>query len=228
MQLFNIEFIDKNKIFEWTLKKLIEREIKKDYRFNNYKYFHSVFEINQWSEKNDFCLENLCKRTNNCLNSSLELQSTIELYSGRYHEFVNDFLRDKTHFDEVPKFINETIYNLDYILKNSKTSENLIVVRRFDVFFFNDKLKRNEIFIDKGYLSSSLNLLYRLDIEGNYREIENEVFLILKVPRGVNAIYIERTSRRSEYELLINRNQKIKVLRNIKVYNNRIVFDEII
>lgn len=228
MQLFNIEFIDKNKIFEWTLKKLIEREIKKDYRLNNYKYFHSVFEINQWSEKNDICLENLSKRTNNCLNSSLELHSTIELYSGRYHEFVNDFLRDKTHFDEVPKFINETIYNLDYILKNSKTSENLIVVRRFDVFFFNDKLKRNEIFIDKGYLSSSLNLLYRLDIEGNYREIKNEVFLILKVPLGVNAIYIERTSRRSEYELLINRNQKIKVLRNIKVFNNRIVFAEII
>ena len=228
MRLFNTKLFDKNEIFEYVLKMLIEAKIKKDYKLNNYKYFDSVFEIHEWNEKNAICFENLYKKKYNYLDNSSKLYSTIELYSGRYHEFVNDFLRDKTHYKEVPKFINETINNLDSIFKDSKTLENLIVVRRFDNVFLNDKLKRNDIFIDKGYLSSSLNLLYRLDNEGNYRVIKNEVFLILKVPRGVDAIYIEKISKRSEFELLINRSQKIKILRNIKVFYNRIVFAEII
>ena len=54
------------------------------------------------------------------------------------------------------------------------------------------------------------------------------MFLVLKVPKGTEATYIKNTSKKEENELLIQRNQKIKILKSIKIFYNRIVFAEII
>ncbi|MGB0981716.1 MAG: ADP-ribosyltransferase [Winogradskyella sp.] len=126
-----------------------------------------------------------------------------------------------------PELIENRIKALSQSLSKFKIKDNLIVIRRFPKTQFNHKLKKGDSFLENGFLSTSINLFSRLDNESNYSPINNEILMLLKVPKETNACYIEKISNKGEYELLIQKGKRIKVEKNIKILNNRIVIGEI-
>ena len=139
---------------------------------------------------------------------------------------MNNLLRGKQTV-MFPELIERRIETLSKSLLNFRLKDNLIVIRRFPKSEFNPKLKKGDLYCEKGFLSTSLNLSSRLDTESNYRPINNEVLMLLKVPKGTNACYIEQISNRQEYELIIQKGKKIKIERNLRIINNRIVIGKI-
>ena len=218
----------KNKFFEYLFERILEWKIKFDYMPNNYVFFRNNDGINNWGQYfNDFF--KLKKEQIGNLKSNKEEKyeiETYEYYSGRISELMNDILRGQSKI-LFPEQVEKRIEVLSQSLSKFRLKDNLVVIRRIPKNVFNHRLKKGDFFLDKGFLSTSVNLSYRLDNESNYRPINNEVLMVLKVPKETNACYIEQISNRGEYELLIQKENRIKVEKNIKILNNRIVIGEI-
>jgi len=217
----------KNKYFENAYSKLLNKLIKKE--FNNYKYFIDTSKIDGWgAEYNSYFNNN--KKIINSITATNESDryeiETYEYYAGYVGEKMNRILRQE-QFILFPEVFEPRIKVLTNSLNKFKLSDNVIVIRRIPNIKFYQKVKKGEIIQEKGFLSTSLNLFSRLDYQSEYSPIENEVLMILKIPKGTNACYIEQISKRKEYELLIQRNQKIKIIMNRKILNNRIVLGEL-
>lgn len=112
------------------------------------------------------------------------------------------------------------------IINKFKTKFNVIGIRRLPRFVF-DKLKKGSIYKEKGFLGCSQKLDYRYKKEGGTHDLKNEALLILKIPRGTNAFYVESISQRKEFELIIQKGISIKIEKNIRIFNNRIIIGKI-
>lgn len=218
----------KNKFFEFLFKEILESKIKSDFKPNNYIYFKSTNEINHWGKEfNDyFKLKTQIGNLKLTKEDKFEIE-TFKYYAGNISIQMNEILRSSKNIQK-SEFIEKKIKVLSQGISKFELKDNVIVIRRFLKAKFNHKLKKGDTYIEKGFLSTSLNLSYRLDNKSEFRPIHNEVLMLLKVPQKTNACYIEQISKRQEYELLIQKGRRIKIEKNIKILSNRVVIGKIL
>jgi hypothetical protein len=222
------EFI--NKVFEKFVKKQMDKFIHEDFNLNKYKYFEDLNEIETWGSEYSLYYQNLIALSNKLQASKEQLDelNDIDYYCGFYSERINNHLREITQDES----LNGIIQRIDSYLNKFILRENIIVVRRVPNRFIDKKYKKNNCFIEKGFLSTSLNLFFRLDNNSDFNPLKNETLLIIKIPKSVRGAYIEKAlpenKQRKEYEFLISRNQLIKVQYNKKILSNRLIKLQII
>jgi len=72
-----------------------------------------------------------------------------------------------------------------------------------------------------------LNINYRLDSESDFKPLKNETLLLIKIPKNFNAIYVENSipkeRRRSEFEVILNRDYLMKIESTKSIFNNNII-----
>lgn len=215
-----------NIFFELFFNFKLKKFIKDDFLVNKYKYFIDIQEINEWGKNYNEYYQSILNFSNHSLNLIKEQQEEInvlEYYSGYYSIRVNDHLRKVKEDSSLDIFINKLDNHLNkFILK-----ENIVVIRKISNKFIDNKYQTNFSFIDSAFLSTSLNLMYRLDENSTKKLLKNESLIILKIPKGTKGSYIEKAvpyqKQRKEYEFLISRNQKIFIEYNSRILSNRLI-----
>ena len=220
--LLKIENIFFELFFNYKLRKFIHN----DFLINKYKYFMDVHEINEWGKSyNEYyqSILNCIHQNSNLFKEQQEEIDALEYYSGYYSIRVNNHLRKLKEDSFLDNFINKLDNHLNkFILK-----ENIVVIRKISNEFIDNKYQTNFSFIDSAFLSTSLNLMYRLDENSTKKLLKNESLIILKIPKGAKGSYIEKAvpyqKQRKEYEFLISRNQKIIIEYNSRILSNRLI-----
>ncbi len=217
-------------MFEFFFKKILDKKISKDFIPNGYHTFYNESDLLKFGTKYELYFIN--KRTeieNNIWDNKLiknyenEIWS-IKLYTGYLSVKINTFFRngekgDFLYWDEAN--------NLSKVINKFILESNVIGIRRLPRFVF-DNIKKGSIYKEKGFLGCSLKLDYRYKEEGGRHELKNEALFILKIPKGTNAFYAESISKRKEFELIIQKGCEIKIEKNTRIFNNRIVIGEIL
>ena len=144
----------------------------------------------------------------------------IGLYCGYSDNNINNWLRDNSAFC-FDKSIKDS---LDNIINSSIIKDDIIVVRRiYQALKVKDK-KVGDVLVDKAFLSTSLNINYRLNYQSEEEKFNNEALCIIKVPKGTNGVYIqnalEKGKRRDEYEILFNRETQLAIEYKKRIFNN--------
>jgi hypothetical protein len=204
------------------LEKILLRLVKKE---KGFKYFDSIDSINDYTE--DFSeyithLKNEYKQI--YYNRSDHPFEILEWYAGYYSIVINEFLRGNKSFADTEK-----ISVIERLINKFRIRNNIIVVRIIRNDFLCDlhtdrKINRNTILKDKSFLSTSLFLKYKHGL----KIVKNAIILLIKVPAGTNALYIEKLSNRKEYELILQRETMLKVERIKKCHNNTVLLTRII
>lgn len=214
-----------NRVFEKIVKKEVDKFIFDDFKVNNYKYFENIIDIKSWGQEYSQYYQKLINlsRRMQATNAQLDELNDLEFYSGYGSIRINDYLRGKTNDHS----LNETIKIIDNHLSKFILKDNIVVTRRVKKNFMNKKYRINDIFIESGFLSTSLNLFHRLDDNSDLKPLKNEILLIIKIPKGIIGSYIEEAvpeqKQKREYEFLIARNQKIIVEYNKRILSNRLM-----
>ncbi|OFX26986.1 MAG: hypothetical protein A2033_15945 [Bacteroidetes bacterium GWA2_31_9] len=238
MSKININIIE-SKIFELLFNYYLKRNIKKDYIPNNYKYFSTPVEIQNWATKYFEYFKTLEK-----IEFEERMQQAISLnpperifliedlykwYAGNFFRNINALLRGAYPYNNVD-YVNKKAQILEQEINKFQLEDNVIVIRRISNKFLESyllkdkKLTKGVVFSDKAFLSTSMYLYYRNYTEGSYKPLKYESLLIIKVPKKTNAIYLEPISNREEYELLLPKNLTIVVEKKIKIFSNYIIF----
>lgn len=144
----------------------------------------------------------------------------INLYCGYSDTAINNWLRDNSAFC-FDKSIKDS---LDNIINSSIIKDDIIVVRRiYQALKVKDK-RVGDVLVDKAFLSTSLNINYRLNYQSEEEKFNNEALCIIKVPKGTNGVYIqnalEKGKRRDEYEILFNRETQLEIEYKKRIFNN--------
>ncbi|MFK7100960.1 ADP-ribosyltransferase [Flavobacterium oreochromis] len=215
-----------NYIFEFKVDKEINKLINFDFKPNNYKYFECIEKIEKWENNHSSYFQNLQKLIRNCTATKKQIFEieTFELYCGYYSKNINNHLRGIT----INEYYNSIILQLDDYISKFSSNENLIAVRRVPNKYIGKNFSKNKIFKENGFLSTSLNLNFRLDYDSIYKPLVNESLLIIKIPKGTKGVYLENIvppkKQKKEYEFLIARNQTFKVIFNRRILNNRLLY----
>jgi hypothetical protein len=215
-----------NIFFELFFNFKLKKFIKDDFLVNKYKYFIDIHEINEWGKNYNEYYQSILNFSNHNLNLIKEQQEEInvlEYYSGYYSIRVNDHLRKVKEDSSLDIFIHKLDNHLNkFILK-----ENIVVIRKISNKFIDNKYKKKFSFIDSAFISTSLNLMHRLDENSTKKLLKNESLIILKIPKGTKGSYIEKAlpnqKQKKEYEFLISRNQKIFIEYNSRILSNRLI-----
>ena len=144
----------------------------------------------------------------------------IGLYCGYSDNNINNWLRDNSAFC-FDKSIKDS---LDNIINGFIIKDDIIVVRRiYQALKVKDK-KVGDVLVDKAFLSTSLNINYRLNYQSKEEKLNNEALCIIKVPKCANGVYIqnalEEGKRRDEYEILFNRETQLEIEYKKRIFNN--------
>jgi hypothetical protein len=220
----------KNKIFEYVFNRVLNKNIRRNFTPNNYNTFYTETELNQFGKKNELYFTNKETEVNNNVWDNELIadyendKRAIDLYTGYIGAKINTFFRNSEESNFL--YWNET-NTLSKIINKFETESNVIGIRRLPRFVL-DKAKKGSTCKEKGFLGCSLKLDYRFKEETGSTELNNEALLIIKIPKGTNAFYAESISKRKEFELIIQKGIQIKIEKNIRVFNNRIVIGEII
>ncbi len=144
----------------------------------------------------------------------------INLYCGFSDTNINNWLRDSNAhcYDKTIKD------SLDYLINSFIIKDDIIVIRRIYKASEVKNSKVGDILVDKAFLSTSLNINYRLNYQSEEEKLNNEALCIIKVPKGTNGVYIqnalEKGKRRDEYEILFNRETQLEIEYKKKIFNN--------
>ncbi|MDE1206039.1 ADP-ribosyltransferase [Tenacibaculum larymnensis] len=221
------------KIFEWVF----ERKLK-SYVTDDYKYFNNLEEISTWAFDSTNYFDKLKEVSQKTFyvgeNQELKEVDVLDRYCGWGYLRINDYLRGneiRIVFENSIEYLEKDICLLENVLNKFKLKESLICVRRTGRCFV-ENYKPGDFFVEKGFLSTSLNAFNRLDKNGEHRDLKREALIIFRVQKGVSALYVEEIqpedNRKNEYELLVNREAKIRIVSNTKILSNRILLAEII
>ncbi|GFD83884.1 hypothetical protein KUL118_67460 [Tenacibaculum sp. KUL118] len=234
-----LEKITEN-LFEYLYKKYLTYLIYKDFRPNQYLFFENVNKIDEKMSKYlDYSLEIEKEYNHSFFNNDRELMPymTIQYYAGYFHEKINDYLRE-TLSEFHKSLVFDEIIKRTKILKKEvgkfQLESNFVVIRRVkntflkEVYLKGKKLKKSLIIYEPAFLSTSLDLFYRKDYQSNYSPLKNETIIIIKVPKGVNALYLEPISKRKEFELLLNPGLRMRIEDKKRIFGNHIILVQIV
>lgn len=181
------------------------------------KRFAKLHDIEKWGSADSMYFTENDKLIKSCKANSntVKEMKVIRGYLGNQSKHINGYLRgsNNEHF-----WLND-IQILDQLLDQFKLRDNVLVIRRIPLKYF-DLYRKKGTVVEKGYISTSLNLNYNFDYNGNEYPIDNEVLLYIIVPKGTVASYVDyavpENQRRGEYELLIKKNSTIRILKKIR------------
>lgn len=220
-----------NIIFEYFFSKYSNKYLKK----NECKCFKNIQDIIIWSSEFNSHFENIRDLKNSCTATEQQLKQlqVLDYYSGNSAHGINNYLRNRDAFFWNKEFLNQAVTNLDAEIQKFKTKDNIIVLRRMPSIYTDKNYKKGNIITEKGFLSTSLNLFQRLNYErGDKQRLKNESLLLINIPKNHNGIFIEKVQpterQREEYEFLLPRNTKLKIISNKKILSNRILILEVI
>ncbi|WP_299886956.1 ADP-ribosyltransferase [uncultured Lacinutrix sp.] len=220
----------KNILFEYAFKQFVNRQVKIDFIPNKYNYFKDINGIEKWAYDYNHFFKLQTEKINS-LRSTKDEEEEIRIYlyySGYVSIQINDYLRNGPENIAFPRLVEENIELLSNSLSRFKLKNNLIVMRRFPKSKLIPKIKKGSSYIEKGFISTTLNLSSRLDFECNYKPFKNDCIMILKVPKGTNACYVEEISKKGEYELIIQKGQEIQIERHIKLMSNVLIVGSLV
>ena len=144
----------------------------------------------------------------------------IELYCGYSDNNINNWLRNNNE-SSYDKTIKDS---LDYLINSFIIKDDIIVVRRIYQALKVKSKKVGDVLVDKAFLSTSLNINYRLNYQSEEEKLNNEALCIIKVPKGTNGVYIqnalEEGKRKDEYEILFNRETQLEIEYKKRIFNN--------
>lgn len=230
----------KIKIFKRTYSWFLGRLINEDFNKNNYIQIENENQaLNHFKKHIDYFIkikdEYNYKTEQNLKN--IHRYNIIKYYKGFKYIDINRFLRGEQLENNSEYNLNKIKISIDVItkeLKNFRLPFNVIVLRRVSNRFFNKtllkgcKYKDGIEFTDKGFLSTSLNTnINYLDTE-RHDYNSGKSLMILKVPKGISALYIEPVDDKGELELLLERGLKMKIVKRIIVFSRRIYLIEIL
>lgn len=155
-----------------------------------------------------------------------DILSAVEGYCGYSYDWINRSLRglpvSKSQYESTEEYLAPL---LDKAISEIPITQNLCVVRRLSKKGFKSMIrfpKRGKKFKDNGFMSTSLNPYYRLDNESKEKPLNNEVLMLLKLPKGVNGLYIPNwIGDREEDELLLHREAQF-VIDEVKRFRNNL------
>ena len=111
---------------------------------------------------------------------------------------------------------------IDLQISSKFIKDNIVAIR-----WVRDKQKHNvnDLIYDNAFKSTSLNLSYRPKTDTELDLTNKSTFLIIRVPKGSNALYLNVLSNRdSEQELLLPRTAHLKVEKKFTtIFNNSIL-----
>lgn len=119
----------------------------------------------------------------------------IDYYSGNNCLAINTFLRGSNVFPT--ELCLKRISSMTKCIEKFRVPENVIVLRRIKNEYWNLSNKKGITIIQQAFLSTSLDLNFRKDFNGNFSNFKNETILLLKVPIGTIACYLKPISDRS-------------------------------
>src|SRR3989344_1910314 len=156
-----------------------------------------------------------------------EEKDAVRFYSDELgYKVINDLLREKKQPDEdsYDDYLRAvaSIPHLDAAFKKSRTEKDVVVSRGigknspFGKMLLDGTLQKGMVQIDDGYTSTSIK-----PPEAN--DWPHDVMMTIKVPKGTPAVYLgpppgpkkgrgEYSESPEEYELLLNRRTKLKVV----------------
>lgn len=229
--------------FDKAYKDYIEKLIKNDFTPNDYSYsLKSEYFQAMEQHHSAYCKDLKTEYDNAWFKTERNLlpYMVIHFYAGYAHKDFNGVLRSgsfclPSNNDFIELYCRPRIDILNEEINKFKLENNFVTVRRIsDRFLLNyylkgEKLQIGDIIHEMGFMSTSLDLCYRKDYQSNDDvRLKNETMLIIKVPKGANALYIEENSNRKEYELVLQKDTKMIIEDFVKVRNNYIVFAKVI
>lgn len=218
--------ISENKINNY-LKQLIEE----DFAPHDYTFFTTPEEIKHWGKEYVDYFNEKEKEYNESIFHMSSLSREISYahpvfswYCGWHYIHINKFLRGFSSDEE-----NKRIEIITNEINKFVLKQDIVCVRRVSNTFFKNYLLKNKkpktrvVFSDDAFVSTSLDLFYRKDNESNHRPLKNETLLVLKLKKGINAMYLEPISKREEYELLLKNEIEFVIEKTKTIFGNRVV-----
>ncbi|WP_146193365.1 ADP-ribosyltransferase [Flavobacterium sediminis] len=227
-------------LFEILYKKYITQLINNDFKPNGYSFFINTTEIdNAMGMYQNYSLQIEKEYNNSHFFDGTELlpYTIIKYYTGYFHEKINNNLRGILPNNQKSLIINKILKHTEILKKEIEKfplKSNFVVTRRIsntflkEVYLERKQLKKNGVIQELAFLSTSLDLFYRKDYESNYSPLKNETIIIIKVPKGINALYLEPISNREEFELLLDSGLKMKIEDKKTIFGNNIILTQII
>ena len=163
-----------------------------------YKYFHDKRDANSFGSQ-------VGKFTDDEEGSGIIQRRTLDDYIENTHWHINSYLRRK---DWKGSNMEHEVIALDSLMETNIVPENIVVYRGVDMDFAKT-LKPGRVFVDKGFVSTSLR-------EETILNASFDSILTIRVPKGTLAFYVGPRSGNhpNEYELLLARGLTYKVLKN--------------
>lgn len=215
-------------IYRKAYRIIIDQEVKHIKKERIYRIFSNIDSIIRWANSPSNKVAKPIQFIPYSINNNIK--DALRLYCGFESIDINYFLRN----DKILRFVcdiearieglKQYIIKIDSVIKERKLNQNILVVRWIKSQYIYsclgvelDKIKKESIYLDKGYLSTSIFVYYIGEYDTIPRDISKYTLLLIKVPKGTNAVYVEgHISDREEYELLLHRGCYLKIER---IYN---------
>jgi len=169
-------------------------------------------EFNRKSELYDYAEKNL-KHDKGIYDSKGNLNAKgrqLEIYKERRNDWayeVNKILRTAKTIEDIPKEFIKGIKLLDNAFTNKTIDKDIIVYRYMDPFEDLNQLKKEQVFPEKGYMSTTCSLDYASQMWD--KKGRNGYIVRIRIPKGSNCIQMESAlkykSNENEGELLFPR-----------------------
>ena len=135
----------------------------------------------------------------------------LECYCAGYMTRVNELLRTGSSSVNIEKLHNLKRFLDDDFKSAPMIQDNIVVYRYVDVDEFNHISPSDTGFIDKGYLSTTLNKRIYLEQDSRLNYLDTDYVLKIYVKKGTKALFVSGFDYaiENEFELLFKRNSKL-------------------
>ena len=135
----------------------------------------------------------------------------LECYCAGYMTRVNELLRTGSSSVNIEKLHNLKRFLDDDFKSAPMIQDNIVVYRYVDVDEFNQISQSDTGFIDKGYLSTTLNKRIYLEQDSRLNYLDTDYVLKIYVKKGTKALFVSGFDYaiENEFELLFKRNSKL-------------------
>ena len=135
----------------------------------------------------------------------------LECYCAGYMTRVNELLRTGSSSVNIEKLHNLKRFLDDDFKSAPMIQDNIVVYRYVDVDEFNQISQSDTGFIDKVYLSKTLNKRIYLEQDSRLNYLDTDYVLKIYVKKGTKALFVSGFDYaiENEFELLFKRNSKL-------------------
>lgn len=220
----------RKKLFDNFSRKILNHFVQKEFTPQGYRCLIDLEEIQEFESPFIKYFEDLEQEANLCpfghqaYQRYLSERSAIRYYCGYISKEINDFLRGG---ETGELFHHDKLMLLQSIINGFETTYPIIAIRRQPRFVLSQN-RKGDIYIERGFLSSTIKINSRFVYDHGDPLLNNETLLILKIPNGTKALYPSVHGKRDEFELIIQKGAKLLIERNYSFLGNSIVVAKVL